>query len=103
MSNRIFKFTANTINGVIQEFPQQFQLRCDLIKPVGYETVRNYDANECIVAMNVFLIMYGGQLMGTKCYISFTNFMNALRGVCFTDYLLANDCILTLNGCKVRL
>lgn len=96
-----FKFTADTIDGKIQQFPQQFYLHCDKVKPIGESIVREYNGNECIVAMKVFLILYNGQLLGNKCHRSFEGFMNFLRSKCYTDYMLVNDCILTMNGCDV--
>ncbi len=98
-----FKFTADTIDGKIQEFPQVFSLRCKLVKPIGESIVREFNGNECIVAMKVFLIMYEGQLLGNRCHKSFTGFMNFLRAQCFTDYLSLNGCNLQLDGCDLIL
>lgn len=104
MPNNIFKFTAHTIDGKIQEFPQQFQLHCGLVNPIGVQVVREYNGNECIVAMKVFLIMYGGQLLGNKCYESFTGFMQELKAVCYgMGNLQVNGCNLRLNGCNLFL
>lgn len=100
----MFKFTAHTINGVIQHNPQQFILQCNKIKPIGESIVRTFDGNECIQAMKCFLIIYEGKLLGNKCYTSFDNFMQALRCVCFSDgYLLVNGCNLQLDGCDLIL
>lgn len=104
MPNNIFKFTADTIDGKIQEFPQQFQLHCGKIKPIGLQTVRDYNGNECIQAMNVFLIYYEGQLFGNKCYTSFAGFMQELKAVCYGfGNLQVNGCNFQVNGCNLIL
>lgn len=102
--NRIFKFTAHTIDGKIQEFPQQFQLRCDFIKPLGNEIVRQYNGSECIQAMKVFLIYYEGQVLGNKCYTSHSGFIQELRAICHGfGNLQVNGCDLRLNDCNLIL
>lgn len=105
MSNnyRTFKFRADTIDGKIQQFPQYFLFRCGEVKPIGVDVVRQYDGNECIVAMRVFLVLYNGQLMGNKCFKTFTQFMSFLRGQCNTDYISLNGCVMALNGCSVTI
>lgn len=101
--NRTFKFTADTIDGKIQEFPQQFELRCDLVKPLGKEVVRQHNGSECIQAMKVFLIYYNGQAFGNRCHESMAEFVTFLRSVCYTDYLGLNGNRMTLNGCDLIL
>lgn len=101
--NSTFKFTADTINGVIQQHPQQFHLRCSKVKPIGLSIVRTFNGNECIQAMKVFLILYDGKLMGNKCYTTYDEFMQALKNTCFTDYIMINGCNLQLDGCDLIL
>ena len=104
MPNYIFKFTADTIDNKIQEHPKQFQLHCDLIKPIGIQVVRDYNGSECIQAMTVFLIMYGGQLFGNICYESYAGFFQEWKAVCYgTGTLQVNGCNLRLNGCNLFL
>lgn len=104
MANWIFKFTADTIDGKIQDHPKQFQLHCDLVKPIGIQVVRDYNGSECIQAMKVFLIMYGGQLLGNKCYGSFESFFQELKSVCYgIGAIQVNDCYLKVNGCNLTL
>lgn len=106
MSNeyKTIKFTADTIDGKILEFPQQFYLRCSLIRPQQVQVVRNYTGTECIEAITVFLIYYNGQLLGSKCWKSFDSFMRFYRAKC-QGFGLGNVCVngkpLLMNGCRV--
>ncbi len=69
-----FSLVADTVDGKIKEFPQTFYLDCDKMKPIGTEKVRNYNGNECIQVMEVFLVYYEGQLFGTRAYKSMDEF-----------------------------
>lgn len=100
---RTFLFTADTINGVIQQFPKQYFLRCGQVTPIGLSIVRNYTGTECIQAMTVFLIQYDGELLGNSCFKSFSAFMRFYQAVCQSSYLLLNGCNMTLNGCVVNI
>lgn len=93
-----FKFTADTINGVIQITPQQYHLQCKKVVPIGESIVRTFDGNECIQAMKVFLVLYDGKLLGNKCHTTMTEFGQFLKAVCYTDYLLIDNVNLELNG-----
>ena len=100
---RTFKYTADTIDGVIQEFPKQFYLRCGQVQIIGPSQVRNYNGTECIQVMNVFLVLYNGQLLGNVCHKTKSGFLNFLRSVCNVDYLGINGGRLELNGCDLVL
>lgn len=95
-------FVADTIDGKIEQFPQLFFLECDLMKPVGLSEVRNYNGNECIQVMKVFLVYYEGQLFGTRAYKSMDEFIKARKGICFKVFceILVNGCDMTMNGCS---
>lgn len=99
---QILNFTADTIDGKILEFPQQFALRCGFIQQIGVQVVRNYTGTECIEAISVFLIYYNGQLLGSKCWGSKQSFFKYYRRVCQGG---GNICInnkpIFINGCKV--
>lgn len=100
---RQFTFVADTVDGKIQEFPQKYYLDCGRMSPQGTSIVRNFDGNECIQAMSVFLVYYDGHLFGSRCYKSMDDFVQARKARCFTDYLLLNGCGLELNDCGLIL
>lgn len=100
---RTFQFTADSIDGVIQEFPKKFFLRCDQVQIIGASQVRNYTGTWCIQVMNVFLIQYNGQLLGSKCFKTFEQFVRFIKSVCQYDYFLMNGRNLLINGCKVSI
>ena len=90
-----YKFIADTVDQKILEFPKEYYLNCGEAKPIGYQTVRNYDNNECIVARNVFLIMYRGQLLGSTAFRTTDDFINYQNSNCYQR----GTCLLTINGC----
>ena len=100
---RTFSFTADTIDGKIQQFPKQFYLRCGQVTPIGAQTVRQYTGTECIQAMNVFVIYYNGQLLGSKCFRDVLQFLQYFKSVCEYNYFLLNGCYMTINGCQVSI
>lgn len=96
---------AKTVNGQILEYPQTFQLNCNILKPLGNQVVRQYNGNECIVAVKVFLIQAGNQLLGTTQFTNINDYLNYVNFNCSpaanTCYITINGCNLTLNGCFV--
>lgn len=99
-----FSFVANTIDGKIQEFPKQFFLRCNLVRPIGNSIVRQYNGTECIVSMKVFLIYYEGQLFGSTGYQTFDEFNAFLRSQCNDQCgVTINGCYALINGCHVTI
>jgi len=99
---------AKTVNGQILEFPQTFQLNCSILKPLGKQVVRQYNGNECIVAVKVFMVQAGNQLLGTNQFETTFDFINYVNVNCApaysnTCYITLNGCNLTLNGCLVGL
>src|ERR1700735_715898 len=104
MAYKTFIFLADTVDGKILEFPKVFNLRCDLVKPLGCDILRQYTKTECIVAKKVFLIYYAGQVFGSTQFtgvFQFTQYMNnACRVFCTPAILTINNCLLQLNGCN---
>ncbi len=102
---RTVKFTARTIDGVIQEFPETFNLICGQITPVGRQIVRNYNGNECILNVNVFLIYYGGQSLGSIDFETADQFIeyvnNGCNSGCAKEYLEMNGCYALVDGCAL--
>lgn len=98
-----FTFVADTIDGKIQQFPTTFFFDCELMQPQGEVIVREYDGNECIVAMPVFSVYYDGRLFGTKAYKSMNEFVRARQAICFgiKCRFLVNGCNMVINGCEV--
>lgn len=95
---------AKTVNGQILEFPQTFQLNCSILKPLGLQVVRQYNGNECIVAVRVFLIQAGNQLLGSNQFCNMNDYLNYINANCTASdkcYLAVNGCFLTLNGCLI--
>lgn len=103
---RTFKFTANTIDGKILEFPYSFWMRCDLTKPLYQDIVRAYDKNECIVARKVYLVAYGGHLYGTEQFTNmdeFVNYRNTNCRVLVCCTLTWKNCFVTVKGKRVTI
>lgn len=102
---RTIKLTAKTIDGVIKEFPQTFNLICGRIVPVGEEIIRNYTGSDCIKAVKVFLIYYEGQSLGTTDFknadefISFVN--SSCTAPCDKDFLQMDGCFAMVDGCSL--
>lgn len=103
---KTFKFTANTIDGKILEFPQIVNLRCDMVKPLGNEVIRQFNGNECIVAKKVYLVFYDGHVYGTTQFNSLDSFLlyrNAnCKPFCKLPYFTLNNCFFTLGGCQIQ-
>lgn len=96
---KTFKFIADTIDGQIQQSPKLFYLRCDEVKPIGNSVVRQFDGNECINAMKVYLVYYRGQLLGSKGYQTAEHFFNFMQSECKECGVTINGCLITINGC----
>lgn len=95
-----FKFVADTIDGVIQRCPQPFNLECSQVTPIGVDIIRNYDGNECINAINVFLVYYSGQVLGSTYFKTLDQFLQYQTANCRAS---TSDCLLTVNGCFVTI
>lgn len=91
---------AKTVNGQILEFTQTFQLNCSMLKPLGLQVVRQYNGNECIVAVKVFMVQAGNQLLGTNQFNTIFDFINYVNFNCAP---VSNNCYITLNGCNLTL
>ena len=102
-----FSFTADTINGAIQERPKIFTLDCECVIPIGVDIVRDFDESLCIVAKRVFLIRYNQDVFGTCQFKSLEEFIQYknLACSCCQDtvecVLLINGCNATINGCNL--
>ena len=99
------RIIAKTVNGNILEFPQTFELNCSILKPLGTGVVRQYDGKEYIVAVKVFYIQAGNQLLGTQQFHTMNDYINYVNANCIakeTCYLSLNGCFLNLNGCLVK-
>ena len=99
---KTIKFTASTIDGVIQAFPQTLNLRCEWVTPVGKQVVRNYNGSECIRVIDVFLIYYCGQSLGTLDFNNaddFINYLNTTCNPCKQTSFTINGCYALVNGC----
>lgn len=97
----IFYFTANTIDGKILEFPQRIAMRCDLVQPLYQQTVREYNGNECIVAIKVYMVMYAGHLYGTKEFTNMAEFVAFRNDMCLPIEL--HCCYVTFGGCQLKI
>jgi hypothetical protein len=105
VNNWDFKFIATTIDGQILEFPQEFYLRCDLVKPLGPTIVRQFNNEECIVARKVFLVYYQGQNLGSPDYKTMDDFIKSLNAACVKKEeckILHNGCVLEYNNCPIK-
>src|SRR5579872_3751959 len=107
MAFKTFIFLADTVDGKILEFPKVYYLRCDLVKPLGCDIIRQYTKTECIVAKKVFLIYYAGQVFGSTQFIGVAQFVqymnNACRVFCVPPLVQINNCLLQWYGCNVSI
>lgn len=109
MASKSFQFIADTINGVIQEFPAPFYFPCDQIVPLGVQIVRDFDDDLCIVAKRVYVIRYGQDLFGSSSFNSLTGFLQYMKALCnccptaINCDVLFNGCALLFNGCEIQL
>lgn len=104
MAYQTFIFLADTVDGKILPVPEVFNLRCDLVKPLGCEIVRQYTKTECILAKKVFLIYYAGQVLGSTQFTNVAQFVQYMNNNCQSFCALAADgCYLLFNGCQVDL
>lgn len=98
------EFVATTIDGRILEFPQRLYFKCDLVIPLYQQVVRQYDGNECINAIRVYMVSYGGHLYGTKDFTNMVDFLSYRNTSCKTKFccdLIFNGCYVTIAGRRV--
>lgn len=106
MAYSTFIFLADTINGKILEFPKVFHLRCELVKPLGVDIIRQYSKTECIVAKKVFLLYYAGDVFGSTQFTGVLQFVQYMNNACKPPFctpvtVQINGCNLQRNGCDV--
>lgn len=105
MANKSFAFLADTINGKIQEKPVTVILKCNQVTPIGMQTVRDFDIDYCIVAQDVYLVLYSGDTFGTTAFNTFDEFENYMASQCKCCEILCtftiNCCTATINGCSL--
>lgn len=82
---------------------QYFQ--CGLVRPLGNQVVREYDGNECIRAVKVFLVAYNGHIFGREGFTDKSDFLNELNAICYPSRCLIkiNGCAVKINGCFVHI
>jgi hypothetical protein len=100
-----FQFVAHTINGKILEFPETYQLRCDLVIPLWQDVVKDYDKDGCIVSRRVYLISYDGNNLGTLDFTTMEEFVAYRNANCGINDIGCNvafyGCPVTYNGCQI--
>ncbi len=92
-----FQFTYDTLDQKILKSPVTGWFDCSLVDPQGCFVVREYDGNECIVAMRVFLIYYQGHVYGSKQFFSLDDFINYVNANC-VEVL---QCKVNFQGCQL--
>jgi hypothetical protein len=97
-SFKIFAFTSKTIDGDIKDVPEVQYFQCDKVRPIGNQVVREYDGNECIRAVKVFLVAYGGHIFGREGFTEMADFVRELNNVCNPSA----KCVVKINGCAVK-
>jgi hypothetical protein len=95
-----FKFTANTLDGRILEFPKVVNMLCDKVIPLYQDIVKAYDKDECIVAREVYLVNYGGHLYGTTDFTTMDEFVSYRNSNC-RCVLVNGNCVITYNGMPI--
>jgi hypothetical protein len=95
---------VSTINGEFLETPQSINFDCGSVVGVGMDRqiLRGYDANWCIVAKKVYLIRQGQNVYGTD-FQNKNDFQQFINSNCYSAYFLIDGCIMTLNGCEVKI
>lgn len=104
--SKTFSLNIDTINGVVQEFPQLMYFRCDQITPVGMTIVRYFNTyTMCQYAHKTFYLLYKSELFGTQQFKTFEDYNNfRFWHCCDTEIiLLVNGCNLTINGMNLNL
>ena len=105
MANKSFEFLADTINGKIQEKPVTVILKCNQVTPIGMQTVRDFDIDYCIVAQDVYLVLYAGDTFGTTAFSTFDEFQDFMASQCKCCEILCTFsiacCSLTIAGCTL--
>lgn len=103
---KTFKFYANTIDGRIQRQPKVFNIECQDVKPIGRQVVRNYNGNECIEAIDVFLVWSRGQLLGSTAFTTLDEFLTyrnaSCQSICTLPLFTVNNCLTQLAGCNIQ-
>lgn len=101
--SKSLQFTADTIDGQIQEFPKLFYFPCDQVIPLGVSVVKSFDQELNIVAKRVFLLQYQTQSFGSSQFESLSDFNQYISAYCqccpAKCIVLVNGCNLQLNGC----
>lgn len=87
----------HTIDGKILEFPQEFILRCERVKPLGQDIVKEFNSSGCIVATKVYLIYYEGQVLGNRNIKTLDEFLLLRNSGC--NFVIG--CPLVYNGCTI--
>lgn len=108
---KIFSFTAETLNGEILELPQQYEVSCDSVRPMGVMQIRAWDVNDCIVVRTVFGVMYGKNLLGTTQFYNLQDYDNYIASQCGCcegsiigcDSLLVDGCTLKIGDCFLKI
>jgi len=100
-----FTLQAKTINGDILEAPKKVFLNCLHTRPIGFDVIRQYDANECINAAKVLIISSEGNLFGTQDFDTIESYINYQNNSCVKKedcFLAINGCYALINGCRLN-
>lgn len=75
-------------------------MKCGKVTPIGLQTVREFDIEYCIVATDVYLVLYNGDTYGTQQFETFDEFEDYMAGECTC---CASLCTFTINCCEVTI
>jgi hypothetical protein len=107
MSRKSFAFRADTINGVIQEFPPTMTFFCGDVTPIGIDLVRDFDEDACGIVKRVFLILYNGSTFGTTQFKSRDEYDQYIQTQCNCCpqicYVKIGDCDVMIGNCLVSM
>ncbi len=79
--------------------------KCGDVKPLGEEIVRNFDANECILAKKVYLLYVNGEVLGTTQFRNLDEFLAYQQSSCVkcgSCDILIDGCYMYIDGCLVE-
>jgi hypothetical protein len=105
VATKSFAFLADTVNGKIFESPVTVVMKCSQVTPIGMQTIRDFDIEYCIVATDVYLVLYKGDTYGSSQFKNFDDFQVYMAGQCKCCSILCtftiNCCNATINGCAM--
>jgi len=102
---KTFSLYIDTINGVVQEQPQQMFFYCKEVVPQGLTIVRYFDLWMNQHAHKTFYLFYNGNQFGTQQFKTFDDYNKWILWNCCSGQIfgLVNGCFALINGNRLNL